>query len=70
MNEIAPNGIERGVAMNGQDWRVAWWPPPDPPPGTDHGAAAVCLAGDSIVLISSDGEGPARRVPRTGRKHG
>src|SRR6266542_2990157 len=56
MDGIALDGIEMPVTMNGQDWSVAWYPPPDPPPGTPHGAAAVCVDGDQIVLISSDGE--------------
>lgn len=56
MDTIAANGIEIPISMNGQDWRVAWYPPPDPPAGMPHGAAAVCLAGDQLVLVSGDGD--------------
>lgn len=42
--------------INAQEWRVAWYPPPDPPAGVPHGAAAVCLAGDLLVLVSRDGQ--------------
>lgn len=56
MDDIALDGVEIAVSINGQDWRVAWYPPPDPPPGKPHGAAAVCLAGDQVVLISNDRE--------------
>ncbi len=56
MDEIAADGVELPVAMNGQDWRVAWHPPPDPPQGTPHGAAAVCRTDSNIVLVSNDGE--------------
>lgn len=30
--------------------------PPDPAPGTPHGAAAVCLARDRVILVSNDGQ--------------
>jgi ADP-ribose pyrophosphatase YjhB (NUDIX family) len=56
MNDIARNGNDFTVSTNGQDWRVAWYPPPDPPPGTPHGATAVCITSDRIVLVSSDGQ--------------
>jgi 8-oxo-dGTP pyrophosphatase MutT (NUDIX family) len=56
MDDIAADTIEMAVSMNGQEWCVAWCPPPDPPPGTPHGAAAVCLADDQVVLVSHDGE--------------
>jgi ADP-ribose pyrophosphatase YjhB (NUDIX family) len=42
--------------IGGQEWRVAWHPPPDPPPGTRHGAEAICVSGDQVVLVSRDGE--------------
>jgi ADP-ribose pyrophosphatase YjhB (NUDIX family) len=56
--EAAPtarDGVELLVTNGGQDWRVAWHPPPEAPPGTPHGSAAVCLAGDQVVLVSGDG---------------
>src|SRR6266536_3882292 len=34
--------------------RVAWHPAPSPPPGTGHGSAGICVAGDQVVLVSSD----------------
>jgi ADP-ribose pyrophosphatase YjhB (NUDIX family) len=49
------NGHEVSATIGDQDWRVAWHPPPDPPPGTPHGADAVCVDGDRIVLVSRDG---------------
>ena len=49
------NGQEVSASVGGQDWRVAWYPPPDPPPGRAHGAEAVCVAGDRVVLVSRDG---------------
>lgn len=55
MDDIAVDGGELAVTSDGQDWRVAWHPPPTPPPGTPHGASAICLAGDHIVLVSGDG---------------
>jgi ADP-ribose pyrophosphatase YjhB (NUDIX family) len=47
----------RGLSayIGGQDWRVAWSPPPDPPPGRPHGAEAICVTGDRVVLVSRDG---------------
>lgn len=56
MDEIAGDGRDLLVPSNGEDWRVGWYPPPDPPPGTPHGAAGVCVSGDRIVLVSSDGQ--------------
>jgi ADP-ribose pyrophosphatase YjhB (NUDIX family) len=35
---------------------VAWHPPPDAPPGIRHGSAAVCVAGDAVVLVSGEGD--------------
>ena len=55
MDEIARDGHDLIVPSNGQDWRVGWCPPPDPPAGTPHGAAAVCVSGGRVVLVSSDG---------------
>jgi 8-oxo-dGTP pyrophosphatase MutT (NUDIX family) len=55
VDDIAADGVELAVAQDGQDWRVAWHPPPDPPPGIPHGATAICLAGDQVVLIGTDG---------------
>jgi len=56
MDDIAVDGVDMAFSMDGQDWRVAWYPAPDPPPGTPHGAAAICVAGDQVVLIGNDGE--------------
>src|SRR6266571_7662357 len=56
MDDIARDGRDLTVSSNGADWRVGWYPPPDPPPGTPHGAAAVCLSGNRIVLVSSEGQ--------------
>jgi NUDIX domain len=50
------DGAATPVALNGQDWLVAWHPPPDPPAGTPHGVAAVCVAGGDVVLVSRDGD--------------
>jgi ADP-ribose pyrophosphatase YjhB (NUDIX family) len=55
MEEIARNAHDLRVSSNGGDWRVGWYPPPDPPPGTPHGAAAVCVNADQVVLVSNDG---------------
>ncbi|MFF8841850.1 NUDIX domain-containing protein [Streptomyces sp. NPDC015127] len=56
MDDIAGDGVDFTAFINGQEWRVAWFPPPDAPPGTPHGAEAVCVAGDRIVVISGDGQ--------------
>src|SRR6266536_2226624 len=56
MDEIAMDGRDLEVSSNGGDWSVGWYPPPDPPPGTPHGAAAVCVSDDRVVLVSSDGQ--------------
>jgi ADP-ribose pyrophosphatase YjhB (NUDIX family) len=53
---ITQDGVEFAVTSDGQGWRVAWHPPPDAPPGTGHGSAAVCVAGDRVVLVSGDGD--------------
>jgi ADP-ribose pyrophosphatase YjhB (NUDIX family) len=53
---VAEDGVETPFADDGQDWLVGWYPPPEPPPGKPHGAAAICVAGDQIVLIGTDGE--------------
>src|SRR6266536_4768882 len=55
MHAIAKDGRDVVVSSNGEEWRVGWYPPPDPPSGTPHGAAAVCVSGDRVVLVSSDG---------------
>jgi hypothetical protein len=55
MDAIARDARDLNVSSNGGDWRVGWYPPPDPPSGTPHGAVTVCLSGDRVVLISSDG---------------
>jgi 8-oxo-dGTP pyrophosphatase MutT (NUDIX family) len=54
--DSATAGGDVVVSGNGQVWRVRWHPPPDPPPGTPHGAAAICVTGDQVVLVSSDGQ--------------
>jgi ADP-ribose pyrophosphatase YjhB (NUDIX family) len=56
MDDPAVDGAELAVSSDGQDWRVGWYPPPAPPAGTMHGAAAVCVAGDRLVLVSGDGQ--------------
>jgi ADP-ribose pyrophosphatase YjhB (NUDIX family) len=56
MNDIAANGVDFAATINGQEWRVAWCPPADPPAGTPHGAEAVCVVGDRIVVVSEDGQ--------------
>jgi ADP-ribose pyrophosphatase YjhB (NUDIX family) len=56
MDDIAVNGGDLAATIGDQDWRVAWYPPPDPPPGTRHGAEAVCVTGNRIVLVSRDGQ--------------
>jgi ADP-ribose pyrophosphatase YjhB (NUDIX family) len=56
MNDIAGNGVDFTAFINSQEWHVAWYPPPDPPAGTPHGAEAVCVAGDRIVVVSEDGQ--------------
>ncbi len=56
MDAIARDGRDLEVSSNGGDWRVGWYPPPDPPSGTPHGAAAVCVSGNRVVLVSSDGQ--------------
>jgi len=53
--QVAQDGVEFAVTTDGQDWRVAWHPAPNPPPGTPHGSAGICVAGDQVVLVSSDG---------------
>jgi MerR family transcriptional regulator, mercuric resistance operon regulatory protein len=55
VDDIAVNGSDVAATTGDQDWRVAWYPPPGPPPGTRHGAEAVCVPGDRIVLVSRDG---------------
>ncbi|MGH3389790.1 MAG: NUDIX domain-containing protein, partial [Actinomadura sp.] len=51
----AENGVDFIASINEQEWHVAWYPPPDPPPGTPHGAEAVCVAGDRILVVSKEG---------------
>jgi ADP-ribose pyrophosphatase YjhB (NUDIX family) len=55
-DELAASASQLTARIGGQHWRVAWFPPPDPPPGTPHGAEAVCVTGDRIVLVSRDGD--------------
>ena len=52
MDDIARDARDLEVSSNGWVWRVGWYPPP----GTPHGAAAVCVSGDQVVLVSSDGQ--------------
>jgi 8-oxo-dGTP pyrophosphatase MutT (NUDIX family) len=56
VDDIAMDGVDLAFSMDGQDWRVGWYPPPDPPQGTPHGAAAICVSGDQVVLIGNNGE--------------
>lgn len=68
MNDIAGNGADFTASINDQGWRVAWYPPPDPPSGTPHGAEAVCVVGDRILVVSGDGQRwglPAGRPERS-----
>ncbi|SCK23486.1 NUDIX hydrolase [Streptomyces sp. WMMB 322] len=53
--ESARDGAAVAAVINGQTWHVAWHPPPEPPPGTPHGAEALCLADDRVVVVSGDG---------------
>ena len=46
----------------GQTWLVSWHPATDRPEGRDHGAAAVCLADNGLVVIVSR-DGVAWDVP-------
>lgn len=55
-DEVVVDGRDYIVQTGGQDWRVRWFPPAAEPPGTAHGAAAVCVADNQVVLISDDGE--------------
>ena len=55
MHGIAADRAELEVRINDQDWRIAWYPPVSPPAGAPHGAAAVCVADELVVLISRDG---------------
>lgn len=55
MDNVAMDSSDLAVSTDGQHWRVRWHGPHDPPAGTPHGAAAVCVTGDRIVLVSSDG---------------
>ncbi len=53
----AQDGEEIAVRSNNQEWKASWHPPSAPPAGTPHGASAVCVTGDSeIMLISHDAE--------------
>jgi 8-oxo-dGTP pyrophosphatase MutT (NUDIX family) len=56
MEDIARDARDLEVSSNGGNWRVGWYPPPDPPSGTPHGAAAVCVNADQVVLVSTDGQ--------------
>lgn len=38
--------------IGGQDWHVVSGSQSEAPPGTQHGAEAVCVADDRIVLVS------------------
>ncbi len=52
----ARDGEEFVIVANGGEWRSAWHPPHAEPPGTNHGAAALCVAPDGgVVLVSQDG---------------
>jgi hypothetical protein len=53
---VVGDGVEFVVTTDGQDWRVAWHPPRVALSGARHGSAAICVAGDRVVLVSGDGE--------------
>ena len=55
MDGVAADGVEIPSTGPIADWLSAWHPPPDPPSGRPHGASAICLAGDQVVLISPNG---------------
>lgn len=55
MDGIAADGSDLIVSSNGGEWRVRWHPPPAAPPGTPHGATAICVSDDRVVLVSRDG---------------
>jgi 8-oxo-dGTP pyrophosphatase MutT (NUDIX family) len=55
VSDIAGDGVEISYTADGQGWRLAWHPPATIPPGKPHGGSAICLAGDQVVLVSSDG---------------
>ena len=58
MSSSVPAGDREQMpsCTGGQDWLVSWHRPDDPPDGRPHGAAGICLAGGSqLVLISPDG---------------
>jgi ADP-ribose pyrophosphatase YjhB (NUDIX family) len=54
--EVVVDGRDYLIPTGGQEWRVRWFPPAAEPVGTAHGAAAVCVADDRVVLVSDDGE--------------
>lgn len=54
--DVAADGLEIAVHVGGQDLLVSWHPPGAVPPGTMHGAEAVCVSGEEVVLVSTDGE--------------
>jgi ADP-ribose pyrophosphatase YjhB (NUDIX family) len=57
MSDSAIDGEEMWFADKDQEWVVAWHPGQTPPEGKPHGAAGVCVTGDShIVLTSLDGD--------------
>lgn len=54
---LARDGEDVAVHSNGGDWLIGWHPPDVVPDGTPHGANAICVTGDNmVVLISNDGE--------------
>ncbi len=54
---VARDGEEFAVSSNGGDWLIAWHSPIAVPAGKAHGANAFCITvGNSVVLISADGE--------------
>jgi 8-oxo-dGTP pyrophosphatase MutT (NUDIX family) len=56
LGPIARDFDEMSTPIDGEDWRMAWYPAGDAPRGRPHGANAFCVtdAGE-VVLISTDG---------------
>lgn len=56
--EPAVDGVEFGVASNGGDWMIGWYPSDVVPEGQPHGANGICLTDDGgIVLITEADKG-------------
>jgi ADP-ribose pyrophosphatase YjhB (NUDIX family) len=57
-DRIAADGELIRFESRGQDWEVAWYSPETgTPSGKRHGSSAVCVTGDTrVVLVTEDGE--------------